>query len=317
MVGSGTTGPETDEMKKTLKRVALGILAILIVVGGGGGIYACVQTGKYDASMDKVYDVKPLALQRSTDAAVLARGQHLTEAVAACAGADCHGPNLAGGATLAMGPLGTLTAPNITSAGLGAAYSDGELARLIRHGVKKDGRSLRFMPAQDFNWLPDSDVVAIISYLRTVPPVEKPNGVIQVKTLAKILDVRDAFAMDVARRINHANVEIAPPPTPTAEYGKFVTRMCTGCHGATLSGGPLPGAPSSFPPPLNLTPHESGLKGWTYEDFDKLLTQSRRRNGQALKPFMPTEAFGKMDETEKRAVFAHLQTLPPVPYGNR
>lgn len=304
-------------MKRIIKRVLLGLLALITVIGSGVGIYACAQSSDFDANMEKVYDVKPLDdFKRSTDATVIARGKHLAEAVAGCSGTKCHAADFAGG-ELAMGPLATLNAPNITPGGMGAAYSDGELARLIRHGLKKDGRSLRFMPAQDFNWLPDADVVAIISFLRTVPSIDKPNGLVRVGTIGKVLDRQGKFVMDVARHINHDKVDLAPAPTPTVAYGKYVARMCTGCHGETLSGGPIPGAPSSFPPPLNLTPHESGLKGWTYDDFNTLLTESIRKNGQPMKPFMPVESFGKMDETEKRATFAYLQSIPPVAYGNR
>jgi hypothetical protein len=304
-------------MKRILKRLALAILAAVVILASGVAIYACVQSSKFDASMAKVYDIPPMPMQRSTDPEVLERGKHLASAVAPCVASKCHGADLGGGEPIVMGPLATLTGPNISAGGLGAAYTDGELARVIRHGVKKDGRSLRFMPAQDFAWLPDSDVVAIVSYLRTLPAVDKPNGLVEVRTLGKVLDVKGDFAMDVARRIDHEKPDLAPPPSPTVEYGRYVTRMCSGCHGEHLSGGPLPGAPPSFPPPLNLTPHETGMKGWTYEDFDKLLTQSMRKNGEKLKPFMPVEAFGKMNETEKKAVFAYLQTVPPVAYGNR
>ena len=59
------------------------------------------------------------------------------------------------------------------------------------------------------------------------------------------------------------------------------------------------------------------MKGWTYEDFDRLLTTGVRKNGQQLDPFMPMEAFGKMDDTEKRALFAFLASLPPRPLGQR
>jgi mono/diheme cytochrome c family protein len=248
---------------------------------------------------------------------VIARGKHLAEAVMPCAIADCHGPDLAGGKSLELGPLGTLTAPNITKAGLGAAYSDGEFARLLRHGIKKDGRSLRFMPVQETTWMPDSDLVAIVSYLRSMPAVDKPNGPIDVRTMAKVLDRRGAFAFDVARKIPHDHIEIAPAPTPTAEYGRFIARLCTGCHGEQLSGGRPEGFPPQFPTPLNLTPHETGLKDWTYDDFAKMLDTGVRKNGASIRPPMPREAFQKYDETERHALWAYLRTLPPTPLGNR
>jgi hypothetical protein len=218
---------------------------------------------------------------------------------------------------MSMGPLGTFTGPNISQGGLGAAYSDGELARLIRHGIKKDGRSVRFMPSQDFSWLPDSDVVAIVSYLRTAPAVDRPNGPMECGTLAKVLDRREQIVIDVARKIDHAKLETAGPPEPNANYGKYLGRLCSGCHGEKLSGGRIPGAPSSLPIPSNITPHETGLKDWTYEDFDKMVLTGVRKNGNKLDPFMPQEAFAKMDETEKKALWDYLRTVPPTPFGNR
>lgn len=303
-------------MKRWLKRIALGLVVLIGVVGVSVGIYAKTQTSAYDESMNKVYDVPvPTNITRSTDPALIARGKHLAESLAGCALGDCHGPDLAGGRAIDAGPLGTITAPNITI--LQATYSDGELARLLRHGLKKDGRGVRMMPAQDFNWMPDSDVIALVSWVRTMPTIDKPNGVMTVGTLGKIMDRKDAVPFDVARRIKHDNVEIAGAPAPTAAYGKFIGRSCGGCHGEHYSGGPIPGTPADFPVPLNLTPDETGLKGWSYEDFDKLLTTGTRKNGKKLDPFMPYEGLAKLDDTEKHALFAFLETLPPVKFGNR
>jgi hypothetical protein len=84
-----------------------------------------------------------------------------------------------------------------------------------------------------------------------------------------------------------------------------------------LSGGRIPGAPDSFPIPLNLTPHETGLKDWTYDDFAKLLDTGVRKNGKMLDPFMPLVAFAQYDDTERHAVWEYLRALPPTPLGNR
>jgi hypothetical protein len=304
-------------LKRILKRVALALVALIVVVGGGIGIYACSQASTFDASIEKVYAVPAPAVTRSTDPEVIERGKHLATAVAPCTASKCHGADLGGGETFSMGPVATISGPNISAGGLGAAYTDGELARMLRHGIKKDGRSLRFMPNQDFAWLPDSDILAIVSYLRTLPPVDRANGPMSIGLLGKVLDVKGQVELDVARRIDHDKPDLAPPPSPTAAYGKYLTRLCTGCHGAGLSGGPIPGAPKSMGVPLNLTPHESGLKDWSYEDFDKTLVTGIRKNGQSLAKLMPVEAFGKMNELEKKAMWEHLKTLPPTPLGNR
>jgi hypothetical protein len=297
----------------------LGVFGLLLVlVFATGASYGGWQVHEFNASMDRVYDVPVPDITTSKDPAVLARGEHLTHSVMPCAVAECHGGDFSGTTkSVDMGPLGHITAPNITTANLGAAYTDGDLFRLLRHGVKKDGRSVRFMPAQDSNWLPDSDLVAMISYLRSMPPVDRPNGSTEIGTLGKVLDRRGMVPLDVARRIDHEHIELAPAPAPTAEYGRFIGRLCTGCHGEHLSGGPIPGAPPSIPTPLNLTPDPSGLADWTYDDFARLIDTGVRKNGKKLDPFMPIAAFVHYDETERRALWAYLRSLPPAPFGNR
>jgi hypothetical protein len=289
----------------------------MAVLAAGG--YVVTQTSAYDRSVDRVYDIPLSALPvvASNDPAVIARGEHLAKSIAPCAVRECHGTDLGGGDTIAMGPIGVFSGPNISAGGLGVAYSDAELARIIRHGVKKDGRTVRFMPAQEFGWLPDSDLVAIVSWLRAQPAVERANGETSIHLLGKVLDRNDQLVLDVARRIDHTRHETAPAPAPTAAYGAFIARLCTGCHGERLSGGRIPGAPSSIPTPLNLTPDDTGLKGWTYEDFDALVTRGLRKNGKKLDPFMPIAAIGQCDATEKHALWAYLQTIPAMAFGNR
>jgi len=304
-------------MKPVVKRLGVAVLALTSVGAIGSGAFVASKVSDFDTSIDKFYEIPLPNVVRSTDPAVVERGKHLVESVTACTGKDCHGADLSGGRTLEVGPLATLTAPNITPAGMLAVYSDAALFRLLRHGVKMDGRSLRFMPVQDFAWLSDADLTAIVSYLPTVTPVQKPNGQTVIKTLGKVIDRSGGIVLDVARRVPHDKPDLAPPPSESKEYGAYLARLCTGCHGERLSGGPIPGAPSSFAVPLNLTPDATGLRGWTFEDFDRLLTAGVRKNGAKLNELMPIENFGKMNDVEKKALFAHLMALPPLPFGGR
>jgi hypothetical protein len=290
-------------------------LVLVLAAGAGGFVWS--QTSSFDRNMEKVYDVPLSKVSASKDPIVIERGKHLAHSIAACATADCHGADLAGGKTIAMGPLGTLTGPNITGAGLGAAYTDAELFRLITMGVKKDGRSVRFMPVQDFSWLPDSDMLAMVSFVRSMPPVEKPMGPMQIGTLGKILDNNDKLILDVARRTTATAREAAPPPSPTPAYGAFVAKLCKGCHGDTFGGGAIPGAPSDLPIPSNITSDPSGLAVWTFEDFAKLLDTGVKKNGEKLNPFMPLEALTAMDEVERKALWEYLRSVPPKPFGSR
>lgn len=304
-------------MKPLLKKVLIGLGGVVALGASGGGAYVWTQTSAYDARMQKVYAVPIPNVSASRDAAVIARGEHLAHSLAGCATADCHGHDLGGGRTTDMGPIGQVTPPNITMGGLGVAYTDGDLMRLITTGIKKDGRSVRFMPVQDFNWLPDADMVAIISYLRSVPAVDKPNGVTAFGTLGKILDNKDKIVIDVAGRLAHKPRDRAPAPEPTAKYGVFIARACQGCHGRTFGGGPIPGAPSDLPVPSNLTPDATGLGDWSYDDFTKLLDTGVRKHGEQLNAFMPIEALRGMNATERHALWAYLKSLPPKPFGSR
>jgi cytochrome c553 len=302
-------------VKGWVRRAGKGMLGVLGICAVGLGVYVFAQCSRFDASMNKVYDIPLPNVIRSTDAEVIARGKHLAESVSPCASRACHGADLGGGAPIDMGPLGTLTAPNITQ--VMSAYSDGELARLLSHGVKKDGRSVRFMPVQDVAWLPDDDVAAVVSFVRTVPVSDKPSGPMAIGTLGKILDRKDLVVFDVARRIDHDSHAQPKGATPTREYGQYLAMGCQGCHGEHLSGGRIPGAPSSVPIPLNLTPDGTGLADWTMEDMNRLLDTGTRKNGHKLDPFMPYEAFSKLDEVERQALWAYLRSLPPIAFGNR
>jgi len=304
-------------MKRVIKRVlkVLGLVVAVALIGGGA--FAGYQVHAFNASMARSYDLPLPQITRSSDPVVLDRGKHLAESIGACASKDCHGGDFGGGDKVDIGPLGSMQGPNITAGGRGAEYSDAELARLILHGVKRDGHGLQFMPAPDFAWWPDEDVVAVISYLRTVPAVARPSGEMKLGLLAKVLDRQNMIPIDVARHIDHKQRPIAPPPSPTAAYGTFLANACRGCHGATLSGGRIPGAPAEMAIPLNITPHDTGLAGWTFGDFDKLLSTGIRKNGKTLDSMMPVTELGKFNQVERQALWAFLQTVPAKPFGGR
>jgi hypothetical protein len=124
--------------------------------------------------------------------------------------------------------------------------------------------------------------------------------------------------LDVARRIDHhAARPDVPTPAPTAQYGKYLALLCTGCHGHGLSGGKIPGAPPELPIPTNITPHETGIKAYTEADFMRLLNTGIKRNGKKLDPFMPLPALTAMNDVEKKALWLYLRSLPPKPFGGR
>lgn len=300
--------------RRFIRRVAFGAAAFVLLAASGTYLFACTQAASYDASIDKVYPIAPGALAHTTDPKAIARGEHLARTVAGCALATCHGPDLTGGHVTEGGPIGTTVVPNVSV--VLPAYTDGEIERLVRHGVKKDGRTVRFMIANTFNWLPDEDVVALLSWIRTVPMTPVARAPMEIRTFGKVMDVLGYIPIDIARRIPHESIPIGPMPEPTAAYGKWLARSCRDCHGEHLSGGPLRGTPPGFPVPLDLTPDATGLGSWSYEDFVAFAESGKRKDGRPVAEFMPTEMLRNMDETEKRALWAYLRSVPAVPFGN-
>src|SRR5262245_26178019 len=113
-------------VKRVLKWI--GIVVAVLLLGAAG--FGFAQAAAFDSSIAKKYDVPALALQASTDPVVIDRGKHLAESLGGCA--SCHGPDLGGKVGEAMGPLGQLHSPNLTTGkgGVGKQYSDGQLARV-------------------------------------------------------------------------------------------------------------------------------------------------------------------------------------------
>lgn len=66
----------------------------------------------------------------------------------------------------------------------------------------------------------------------------------------------------------------------------------------------------------NLTPDSTtGTGSWTEENFKKALRTGKHLgmdNGRPIMPPMPWEVIGKMSDEDMRAVFAYLQSLPPI-----
>lgn len=298
------------------KKILLALGGVLGVAVLGFGGFVGYEVMAFDSSMSKVYELPLPPVEVSTDPAVLARGQHLAESIGACI--DCHGPDLGGKMMADMGPIGVVHVPNITAGGKGADYSDAEMRRLLRDGVKRDGTSLVFMPSADFRWWPEDDIVAVISWWRTQPEVHRESQVSEIGVMGKVLDRMDMLPIDIARRIDHALApDVAPEPAPTAEYGAYLGKLCQGCHGAHLSGGPIPGAPPDMAVPSNLTPHETGLGAWSEADFRRVLEQGVRPDGTKLDPMMPVATLAAMNETEKTALWSYLRSVEPRPFGER
>src|SRR5207237_6400848 len=179
------------------------------------------------------------------------------------------------------------------------------------HGIGADGRPLMVMPSNDWTQLSDEDAAAIVAYVRALQPVDRTMPPARLTLLTRGLYLAKVFPLFEAEHIDHATLAPARmDPRDTLAYGRYLTNVggCTGCHGPGLSGGPIPGAPSDWRPPANITP--GGIGSWTEADFRRALRTGVRPNGSPIDKAMPWRLAGQMSDGEIDAVWRYLQTVP-------
>jgi len=301
-------------MRKILKwvgKVIGGLVVLVLVVAGIVYVWS-------EARFNKTYDVKVSAVPIPTDAESIAYGEHITR-IRGCKG--CHGENLSGQIEAEDALVGVIANANLTG-GEGSEvinYSDEDWVRSIRHGVGPDGKPLIIMPSQLHNVMSDEDLGALLAYIKSLPPVANKLPEIKISLLLRALYLSGNLDMVVpAEIVDHdAPRPVAPARGATPEYGKYLSGLCTLCHGEGLSGGPLPFQEPGVPPPLNLT-RGGELIGWTSEDFRTALRTGVTPNGHQLDDEnMPWKTlFQYMTDEELEAIWLYLQSLPPTEYGN-
>lgn len=298
-------------MRKALKWLgrSAAVLVVLVLLGLASAY------GLSERRMAKVYRIDPPVPQVPVDAASIERGDHIA-AIRGCK--DCHGADL-GGATFINDPLfARLSGTNLTPDGPGGKLSDVERVRAIRHGVGPDGRSLLFMPAQEFAKLSDQDMGDLLAYLRSVPAVEHTPPPNRVGPLGRLLFLAGKVPLLPAEIVDHAAARPAPPVAgPTVAYGAYLATGCSGCHGRAFSGGHIPGTPPDWPDAANLTPDATGLLGWSEADFKTLLRQGMAPGGRAIRTdYMPVRVTRYLTDAEVSALYAYFRSLPAKPRGH-
>ncbi len=303
-------------MKIILKWVGivLGVLVAVIIV------FAAVVYFSTESKLNQKYPVVEIQVNvPHDDQAAIARGEHLTQHIAVCV--DCHGENFGGGYVVDDPVIGTVTAPNLTTGqgGLGGSLTDADIARILRTGVLPDGKSLRVMPVEDYVNLSQSDLEAIIAYIRSLPPVDSDWKATTLGPLGRVLNFAGQLPINSADLVKQeAKLGSTVPEGVTIEYGHYLanTSGCTGCHGPGLSGGKIPGAPPDFPPALNITVG-GVIQGWTEEQFFNTIRTGVDPSGHEINPFMPWKRYASMTDDELRAIWMFIQSMPPKEYGNR
>jgi mono/diheme cytochrome c family protein len=221
-----------------------------------------------------------------------------------------------GGRLVEANDMFTAIAPNITPASHIADWSDAELARAIREGIRPDGSVIGPpMPFTFYRGLSDTDLAAIVAYLRTVPAVDHDPG-------------QSAYNIPLPPAYGPPVDSVADIPAGvTVEYGEYLAgpvAHCMECHTPMGAMGPMVDTdlgrggfefhgPWGISVASNITSHEDGLAGYSDADIAAMITQGVRPDGSPMFPPMPYGFLANMTDEDLAAIILYLRNLPPLP----
>jgi len=225
-------------------------------------------------------------------------------------------------------PFGTVYSTNITpdrGTGIGA-WTDEQIIAAIRLGRRPNGeRILPVHPFMAFNGMAEVDLRALVAYLRTLPPVYRPNQSPRL-TLSRFESVflpawLAAFAVK----------ESPPPAAPTSGVarGEYLVRVvghCGECHtprGVTqavdnsrfLAGNPKGPEDSVVP---NITPDKDTGLTWSEEEVAEYLATGNKPDGDVAGGLMgeiiqgTSAGYKDMTKADRLAIAQYLKTVPPI-----
>ncbi len=266
--------------------------------------------------------------QVHADDTLLERGEYLVTGIMACG--NCHtsrtpegdpvvGMELAGNFVIEE-PVFTAYAPNITPdtrTGIGG-WTDQEIVRAVREGVRPDGKILG--PPMAFPFyrdISDRDIHAIVAYLRSVPAVENevPRSTFRIE-----LPQNWGDPLGIVPEVSRDDM---------LAYGEYLAGPlghCTHCHTPIVNGQSdfsRTGAGGNvFREPLgysftvmaaNITQHKLyGLGDWSDDEIKQAITTGIGRDGQKLLPFMGFSYYANIRNEDLDAIVAYLRTIPPA-----
>jgi len=299
-------------VKRAWKRTALALggaaLSLLLLYTVANVKARARLTRKFEAHRVE------LALPPPGDQAAVLRGRHLVEARYACQ--HCHGDNLGGGVMIDEPAIGVVRGPNLTlgRGGRPANYSMADWDRIVRHGIKPDGTGA-IMPSQDYFKMSDAELSDIVAFIRAAPAIDAQVPAPRFGPVGTVLLALGKLPISAERQEPTRAHPTRPPETAdNVQFGEHLTATCTACHRSNLAGGPMSFGSPDWPAAANLTPHASGLGDWTYDEFERALTQGVSRDGHALREPMKSvvPAAQAMLPTERRAIWTYLRSIGPV-----
>lgn len=314
---------KTNVMKKALRILLILVGIIVVLVGGAAAFIAIRGIPKYKA--------ETLNLKVAITPERIERGRQLSAMLCN----DCHfNPNtgkLTGRKMDEIPQFGTIYSRNITKDpenGIGK-WTDGEIAYLLKTGIRPDGRFLPVMAK--LHRMSDEDLQSIIAFLRSdnawVQADKTPNHESSYSFFSKFLTNIKAI-----KPMPFTNQPIPEPDTTNqVKWGEYVSLYrveCYTCHSADFATDDFIhpekskgffGGGNKFKMPdgsviysLNLTmDEETGIGRWTEDEFAKAVKTGIVPYGQpGIRP--PMKPYVYLTDGEVKAIYAYLKTIPKI-----
>jgi cytochrome c553 len=220
---------------KLAHAIGLGLVAVLTIACIGIGTVYAISEWK----LGRQYHA-PLVPLRTSAPPDLVEGERMARIVGCWDG--CHGRTGQGGHEEIVG-INRHTAPTLSD--VLPHYSNDELVRLVRYGVKRDGRSAVGMTSYTFWALGDEDLANIIAHLRRqpiLPPIERH---LELSWRGRWALVTGAWKVS-AEQVDRSRPRWGDLPQATPiERGRYIASItCSECHGLDYNGDVLERAPS-------------------------------------------------------------------------
>jgi len=197
------------------------VLAFVVVYGGS----EIIIRSKPETPMPTIV--------AASDPGAVARGAYIGR-VSGCDG--CHQRNLQGEVWHSDPWNGTVYTANLTR--VLPHYTDSQLARAIRSGVRADGSTLWAMPSETWTTMTDAEVADVIAWLRTHPAAgpDRPRERFGPLGRLKILLGREK---PTPAWVAEARANPAPDLGPSFARGRHLAQtVCGECHRSNLKGEP-------------------------------------------------------------------------------
>lgn len=279
---------------------------LVVVAGLVGAGFSSIYLGS-EWQLRATPDTPVFTQEIPTDSGSIERGRHIAR-TRGCFG--CHGQQLEGSVfTDEWVWVDRAVAPNL--AVHAKEYSPTVLERAVRRGVGHDGRALWSMPSYNWVHLSDSDVAALIAFLRSAPAVESelPRGRLGWRARRLIATGEEGHMADWAAEV--PALLLTSGDDPMLSRGEYLAMTaCNECHGLDLRGTNV--EPDIAPPDLAV------VAAYSWEEFNRLMDMGLPRDGReslGLMTMVARDRFAYFTPEEREALYAFLRTLTsrPVP----